>query len=130
MWVRFPTWHNMASQRRAIQKERSSRRGTMRRNTKSPKTNAFWNSTLRMTSPSCVRRVSYFVGILWITETWIFSSSLAPSLQHVWRCCASGSWSPRPSVWFPKAEGTAVTGITARRRWCGSYIWNRRTGVQ
>ena len=38
-----------------------------------------------------VRRVSYSVGISWMSETWIFSSSLAPSRQHVSRCCASGS---------------------------------------
>jgi len=27
------------------------------------------DSTVRMMSPSCVRRVRYFVGILWMSET-------------------------------------------------------------
>ena len=83
MWDRFQTCHNMASPRWASQKERSSRRGTMFGNTKCSITGACWNSTVRMTSPSCDRRVSYSEGILWMSETWIFSLSLTPSRRHV-----------------------------------------------
>ena len=51
---------------------RSSCLGTMCRNIKSVITDACWSSAVRMTSPSGVRRVRYFVGILWMSETLIF----------------------------------------------------------